>query len=161
MKNVLPGFARIMRYVVLALIIIYVALMLIYTSGSNKPFDKVEKAVEKSLDLSNLTKQDSSKFKRNFGLNAADYEGVMYYSSEFSISAEEVLLVKVHSQEQVQEVTDAIDKRIESRKNDFQGYAPEQEKLLDDSVQSVRGTYIFFASAPKANKYLNAFSKSL
>ena len=85
----------------------------------------------------------------------------MYYSSEFSISAEEVLLVRVADSSQVQEVTSAIEKRIDSRRNDFEGYAPEEVKLLDDAVQSVRGNYIFFASAPKAGEYLSVFSSSL
>lgn len=41
-----------------------------------------------------MKRQDGTALKRNFGLNAADYDGVMYYSSEFSISSEEVLLIK-------------------------------------------------------------------
>ena len=38
---------------------------------------------------------------------------------------------------------------------------PEEVKLLEDAVQSVRGTYIFFAAAPKAEEYLEVFSNSL
>lgn len=41
---------RVMRYVTLLLIVGFVALLLIYTSGSNRPFEKVEKSVEASLD---------------------------------------------------------------------------------------------------------------
>ena len=37
---------RVMRYVTLLLIVGFVALLLIYTSGSNRPFEKVEKSVE-------------------------------------------------------------------------------------------------------------------
>lgn len=50
--------------------------------------------MEASLDKENMKRQDGTALKRNFGLNAADYDGVMYYSSEFSISSEEVLLIK-------------------------------------------------------------------
>ena len=75
---------RVMRYVTLLLIVGFVALLLIYTSGSNRPFEKVEKSVEASLDKENMKRQDGTALKRNFGLNAADYDGVMYYSSEFS-----------------------------------------------------------------------------
>ena len=85
----------------------------------------------------------------------------MYYASEFSISAEEVLVILVKDESQVQEVTEAIDKQAEARKNDFDGYAPEEVKLLEDAKQSVRGRYIFFAAAPKAEEYLEAFSSSL
>lgn len=153
--------ARVMKYVVLVLTIAFVVVLMIYASGSSRPFEEVEDAVSRSLDKSNLTLQDGAAFKREFGLSKADYAGVMYYASEFSISAEEVLVVLVKDESQVQEVTEAIDKQVEARKNDFDGYAPEEVKLLEDAKQSVRGRYIFFAAAPKAEEYLEAFSSSL
>lgn len=152
---------RVMRYVTLLLIIGFVALLLIYTSGSSRPFEKVEKAVEASLDKENLAIQDGRALRRNFGLNSADYAGVMYYSSEFSISSEEVLLIKVKNESQTTEVLSAIEKRIETRKNDFEGYAPEAVRLLEDAKQVVRGKYVFFAAAPEAEKYLEIFNNSL
>ena len=155
------GIARVMKYVVLVLIAAFVAVLMIYASGSSRPFEEVEDAVSRSLDKSNLTLQDGAAFKRKFGLSEADYAGVMYYASEFSISAEEVLVVLVKEESQVQEVTEAIDRQVEARKNDFDGYAPEEVKLLEDAKQSVRGRYIFFAAAPKAEEYLKAFSDSL
>ena len=153
--------ARVMKYVVLVLTIAFVVVLMIYASGSSRPFKEVEDAVSRSLDKSNLTLQDGAAFKREFGLSEADYAGVMYYASEFSISAEEVLVVLVKDESQVQEVTEAIDKQVEARKNDFDGYAPEEVKLLEDAKQSVRGRYIFFAAAPEAEEYLEAFSNSL
>ena len=59
---------RVMRYVTLLLIVGFVALLLIYTSGSNRPFEKVEKSVEASLDKENMKRQDGTALKRNFGL---------------------------------------------------------------------------------------------
>ena len=137
-----PGIAYIMKYVVFVLIIGFVVLLMLFMSGSNKPFEKVSGSVD-------------------FGLNAADYTGVMYYSSGANMSAEEVLLVKVKRDSQVQEVVDAIDERIQSRINDFEGYAPDEVKLLQDAGQSVRGSYIFYACSPDADRYLSIFSGSL
>ena len=156
-----PGIAYIMKYVVFVLIIGFVVLLMLFMSGSNKPFEEVSKSVEDSLDTEALTVQDAALFKRNFGLNAADYTGVMYYSSGANMSAEEVLLVKVKRDSQVQEVVDAIDERIQSRINDFEGYAPDEVKLLQDAGQSVRGTYIFYACSPDADRYLSISSGSL
>ena len=85
---------RVMRYVTLLLIVGFVALLLIYTSGSNRPFEKVEKSVEASLDKENMKRQDGTALKRNFGLNAADYDGVMYYSSEFRFHLKKFFLLK-------------------------------------------------------------------
>lgn len=156
-----PGLAEILKYCVLILIIAYIVILMIFTSGSTKPFAQIEKAVESVLDTKNLKKVDAQGLKRYYGLNSADYDGVMLYSSEVSMSTEEVLLIKVKTKEQVQQVKDAVQKRIENRKKDFEGYAPKQEKLLEEAQLSVRGNYIFMAVAPKAEAYKDAFSKSL
>mgnify|MGYP000703682159 FL=1 len=99
-----------------------------------------------------MKRQDGTALKRNFGLNAADYDGVMYYSSEFSISSEEVLLIKAKSETQTAEISSAIEERIKTRMNDFEGYAPESVQLLEDAKKSVRGKYVFFAAAPGSRK---------
>lgn len=151
----------IFKYVTVLLILIYVIWLMIYASGSTKPFEDVAREVEASLDTSNLVKMDTQEFKRYYGLNGADYQGVLFYSSEFSISAEEVLLVEVKSDKQVQEVRGAIEQRLASRKNDFDGYAPKEVQLLDSAQLKVRGKYIFLAVAPKAETYSEVFAESL
>lgn len=161
MKGVKISAARVMKYVILAVIIIYVAALLIYMSGSSRSFDEVKADVENSLDMSELKEQDSAAFRRNFGLNAADYSGVAYYSAESAISSSEVLLIRIKKDEQIREITDAIENRIDSRRNDFEDYLPEQVKLLDNARQSVRGAYVFYAVSPDADAYLKAFNSSL
>ena len=156
-RSIVP---QIMKYVVFAAVLVYIAVLMAYASGSSRPFEEVEAAVSSALKDSGLKEMDSQMLKRNFGLSA-DYAGVMYYASESSMSAEEVLLIRVSSDKQVQEVTDAVNERIDSRINAFEGYAPEQVKLLEDAQQSVRGRYIFFAVASDAEEYRAVFESSL
>ena len=85
----------------------------------------------------------------------------MYYTTGANMSAEEVLLVRVKDDSRIREVTSAVGQRIESRINDFEGYAPEEVKLLEDARQSVRGKYIFYACSPKADEYTSIFNSSL
>ena len=155
------GRAGILKYVVSAVIIAYIVVLMIFTSGSTKSFAQVEKAVEASLDTSNLKPVGGMGLKRYYGLNSADYEGVMLYSSEVSMSTEEVLLIKVKNEDQVRQVKDAVQKRLENRKKDFDGYAPQQVKLIEQAQLSVRGKFVFLAVAPKAEAYKDAFAKSL
>lgn len=150
-----------MKYVAFAAIIVFIIVMMLFMSGSNKSFSEVKTSVEGALDASELTEQDAASFRRSFGLNEADYAGVAYYSAGSSILASEVLLIRVDNDSQVRTVTDAIDSRIESRKNDFASYIPEQYALLENAKISVRGNYIFYAVSEKADDYLIAFSGSL
>ncbi|MFR6259131.1 MAG: DUF4358 domain-containing protein, partial [Anaerovoracaceae bacterium] len=60
-----------------------------------------------------------------------------------------------------QEVSDAIDKHLAEKKEVYDGYAPEEVKLIEDAQRSVRGNYIFLAVAPKAQEYQEIFNRSL
>lgn len=155
------GAAGVMKYIIFILIIVFVVLLMMYNSGSSRPYEEVRRPLEEALDKESLTEQDAAVFKRNFNLNPADYTGVMYYTTGASISAEEVLLVKVKKESQVQEVVDAVERRNEERINDFEGYAPDEVRLLEDARQSVRGKYIFYACSPKADEYMSVFNSSL
>ena len=50
-----PGISEIAKYIVSVLIIIYVVLLLLFASGSSKPFEDVAAAVSGSLDTQQLT----------------------------------------------------------------------------------------------------------
>ncbi len=156
-----PGSTVVWKYIFAGCIIIYTALVFVYMSGSDRPFKEVKQAVEKKIDTEHMKDVSSQGLKRYYGLNGADYDGVMMYVSTSSMSAEEVLVVKAKNTEQARELEDAIEKRIEERKNVFEGYAPEQVKMLKEAQKSVRGTYVFLAISPDSNSYREAFTKAL
>ena len=151
------GIWKAASYAVFLLLLGYIALLMIYVSGSNRSFSEMEKVI----DTTGMKKLDGQMLKRNFGLNSTDYEGVMYYSSESSIDAEEVLMICVKKSSQTEQVTDAVEQRLQERKKDFEGYLPEQEKLLEEAQTSVRGNYIFYVVSSKASEYRTAFDQSL
>lgn len=153
--------AEVMKYVITALIFGYVVLILLFTGGSSKPFEEVAGSVEASLDSGNLTKQSGQAIKRYYGLNSADYKGAMLYSSDASISVEEVLLIEAKNEAQTTEIREAVERRIEQRRNDFDGYAPEQVQLLENAQVLVRGRFVFMAVSPDAEQYRTAFVKGL
>lgn len=152
---------EILKYTVTALILIYVVVLMIFASGSTKSFEEVAQNLEKSVTSEALQKADAQGLKRYYGLNGADYEGVLLYTSKSSMSAEEILLVRTKSESQAQDVREAVEKRLENRKNDFDGYAPEQVQLLENAELSVRGNFVFLAVSSDAEKYKDVFSKSL
>ena len=146
----------VIKYALVAVIVVYVALLLIFTSGSTKSFAAVEKKVEASLDTKAMKKAGVQGLKRYYGLNSADYEGVMLYTAESSMSAQEILLVKTKTTEQAEEVKAAVEQRRANRRNDFDGYAP---VLSEDGKPPYPGGC--HAVSPKAETYKSVFSKSL
>ena len=157
----MPGITQVMKYVVMVIIIVYIVLLMIYTSGSTKSYETIHKSLTKVLDIKEMKEVDGQGLKRYYGLNSADYDGVMLYTSQSSMSAEEILLIKVKDEGQMNRVKEAVGERMANRKNDFDGYAPEQVQLLEQSQLSVRGKFLFLAVAPKAEAYKETFMKSL
>lgn len=158
-----PGLtvAQICKYILTLMIIAFIVLMMIFTGGSMKSFEEVAGVVEEKIDTDKLVKQDGQALKRYYGLNSADYENVMLYLSEFSISSEEVLMIKVKSEQQLQQVRDAVERRREQRIDAFSGYAPEQVQLLEDSRLIVRGKWLLFVVSSDADTYVSAFDRGL
>lgn len=151
----------ILKYVVAVLIVAYTITLLVVSGGSNKPFEEVSKGVESSVNKEALKKLETQSLKRYYGLNGADYEGVTFYVSTSSMSAEELLLIKAKSEEQVNDIKEAIIDRKETRRQDFDGYAPNEVDLVDASVLQVRGKYVLFVISKDAAKYKKAFTDHL
>lgn len=160
-RSGVPGLTEIAKYLVVAVIIAYIVLLMVYTSGSTKSFDTIKQAVEASLDTTGMKKTDGQGFKRYYGLTAADYDGVMFYTSESSMSAEEILLIKVKDEGQMKRVRETVEKRVANRKNEFEGYAPKQVQLLENAQLTVRGEFLFLAVTLNAETYKETFAKSL
>lgn len=114
-----------------------------------------EETVESVIQGNDLT------FKKIFGLNAADYDGVVYYCPESNMDACELLVVRAAEPEQTDGLVEAINARIDSQKSVFEGYAPKQFEQLGRARVLVRGHYVFYVVSDDADEYARAFLKAL
>ena len=161
MKKSVKIVVLVSKYVLLVCIVLFVAIIFHNTEDSGKSFEMVEKELRQTLDLETLTDCSSQELKRYYSLNSEDYTATMLLTAEESMSAEEILLIKVKDQSQLEEIETAVYKRIESRINDFGTYAPEQTALLEAAEVTMRGDYVFLAVSEHAEEYKEAFIKSL
>lgn len=121
----------------------------------------VATAVTAQLDLSNVQEGTNSDLKKYYGLSASDYEGVVYYAPVSNMDAEELLIIKLKDTSQADTVESAIQSRLETQKNTFDGYGIEQYNLLEKSVLDVKGNYILYVVHADASKADQAFKNSL
>ena len=120
-------------------------------------FDKVSSSVEsEKMELST-----DRYFKKYYGLNAADYDGVLYYAPVSNMDAEELLIVKLKSTDQAEALTEAILKRQAGKEQSFEGYAPEQYALAQNYILDVKGNYILFVIDPNAEVIDSVFAGAL
>ena len=149
------------KFVVVALMIMYVVGLFIFTSGSTKSFEEVAGPVDGMINKRRMAKASERDIKKLYGLNIGEYDGVLCCVSKNNLSAEEVIVVKVKDKSQIKEVKDAIHKRLEGRKDDFHGYAPEEEKYIDDAIVSIRGKFIFMSVGPDSEIQKDTFYNAL
>lgn len=149
------------RYGIVLILILYTGMLFMSKGDSRVPFEKVEASVTKAMDISEMKKGDGRELKRLYGLNAREFEQVCLYYKAETMQVEELLVVRVQNERDAEAVTDAINRRKETQIDNFEGYGPEQVKLLESSVIKVRGRYILFVVSEKAENVEKAFNKSL
>ena len=112
------------RYGLLLVFLIVVIVSLSGKGVSRKSFESVSAAVSSSIRTDKCIKDSERYLKKYFGLNADDYDGVLIYIPATNMYANEVLLIKLKDTSQADTVSAAIEKRIDSQINIFEGYAP-------------------------------------
>lgn len=145
-----------------------VVLMLVFfislasgTGDSDAPFESVSGAVTATLDQTNMTPADNQMIKRLYGLDPAQFEGVMCFSPLTNMAAEEVLLIKLADDSQADAVRAAIEARRDSQMRTFDGYGFEQYAMLEKSIIEVRGNYILYVSSNDPKTTVQAFTDAL
>ena len=61
----------------------------------------------------------------------------------------------------VNQILEAVEKRLETQKNNFENYGTNQYSILKKSVTDVQGNYIMFVVNEKTDPIVKAFEKSL
>ena len=155
-------FLEIARWAVALAAVICLVLMFKADPISDAEPGAVREAVTAQMDLSNVLEADNQMIRRLYGLDIAAYEGCILYYPATNMGAEELLIVKLADPEQAQTVQSAIEKRLQTQKNTFDGYGVEQYDLLTNhAVVEVRGNYVLFAVGQTSDQVRQAFLDAL
>ena len=152
---------EVVKWIVVVLMLVFFLHLIGGNSDSSTPFETVSEAVTATLDQTNMTLADNQMIKRLYGLDPAQFDGVLCYSPTTNMGAEEVLLVKLKSDDQQDAVRAAMEARRDSQMRTFDGYGFEQYAMLEKSVIEVRGNYILFVSANDPQTTRKAFTDAL
>lgn len=150
MKWKLPSL-ELLRWLTVAVAIVLLIRMAGQTPSPEIPLDRLETAALEQFDLSEVQQADNRMIRRLYGLNPADYAGVSLYYPSTNMGAEELLLVKLSDESQKDAVLAAVETRLETQKNSFDGYGVEQTALLNEhALIETRGVYVLFVVCQNA-----------
>ena len=142
-------------------LLVFIILLQMGTPDSKSSLEEVSQAVSGSVSLEGMEESSNQMFKKFYGMNANDYEGVSLYAPASNMDAEEILIIKLKDSSQAEAVTAAVNKRLETQKSSFEGYGIEQFDLLEDHILDVQGNFILYVVHPEASKADQAFKDSL
>lgn len=122
----------------------------------------VRAAVTEHLEPETVLEADNQMIRRLYGLDPAAFEACILYYPATNMGAEELLLVKLADTAQAESVRTAIDKRLQTQKNTFDGYGIEQYDLLSNhAVIEIRGNWVLFAVDADSDDLRQAFLAAL
>ena len=152
---------EIARWAVVLVAVVSLMIMFGGNTVSSAEIADVEAAVTAQIDMTNMLPGDNQMIKRFYGLDPSQFEECILYYPTTNMMAEELLIVKLSDLSQQEMVRSAVEARIATQKNTFEGYGVEQfEMLTNNAVVEVRGNYILFvvngASAAARDAFLRA-----
>lgn len=149
------------RIGMVVILLVFIILLQVGNKNSNSTLNAVTDSVIKAIKVEGMEESSNRMFKKFYGLNASDYEGVTLYAPVTNMNAEELLIIKLKDRSQAESVTEAINSRLETQKSSFEGYGIEQFDLLENHVLDVQGNFILYIVHPDATKADQAFRSSL
>lgn len=159
-KSMLP-LLEVGKWLSLALVVVFIASLLVSGRESAAAFSDVETAVTGAAQLDTMLPADHQMIKRLYGLEPGDYEGITLYYPTTNMGADEILLVKLKSTAQQESVKAAIDTRLAAQLSNFDGYGVSQCEMLERSVTLVQGNYILLVVAEDTAPVVSAFQNAL
>lgn len=157
-KYLIFGIVKLAVFVLLAVFVISLA-----DRGkmSATPLSEMAQQVTAAADLSTMTEGDNQMVRRLYGLDPADYEGIVLYYPADSMDAYELCIVKLSDLSQQQAVLDALQARVDSQISVFESYAPESTALLQNCALRAEGNYVLLIVADDTAPVVQAFTDGL
>ncbi len=158
--SIAPVFTGI-KVLALILMIVFVVSEFSFEKESKAAFSDVSAKVSAKFNMDNVLTGDNQMIKRLYGIDPNEYAGVTLYYPSTNMGSEELLLVKLSDESQKETVRDAMQKRVDSQKKVFEGYAPDQVAMLEKAKIDVEGNYLLMVSSENPDEVVNEFLKAL
>ena len=149
-------FAEVLAVLALAAVML---LLLYKKEPADVPLSEVDRVFTDSFPTDGMEPAKDMRFKRSYGLNAADYEEVLYYIPDNTMSVNEFLVVKCFHEADTEAVLRACEARIAAQKRSFDGYGTNQTALLNQAELYSSGRYVCLFISEHASEWLTAVKK--
>ena len=151
------GTAYLARLFFIAVLFCFLASVYDMNDARNVPISKIEEQLKAKTDIEEMKKCNTRELLEFMGLDFSDYSEVLYYKSRIALDVTELCIIKATSRNDLNDVEDAIEKRVASQINTYQDYGPKQVNQLKNAVVTKQGKFLFYCVAEDPEKYEEVF----
>ncbi|MBQ6582360.1 MAG: DUF4358 domain-containing protein [Mogibacterium sp.] len=138
-------------------------LVLVYGRADAKDADiaEINAALQEQTEITSLQECSARDLLQFLGIDANNYDSFLYYKSGEALGVEEVLILKARNKDELPAARNAVQDRIDSQIRAYEGYGPEQVKMLGSAVVILRGSFLFYCTAPDTEPYEEVFRNAV
>lgn len=148
---------------IVLILILLIFMVSVYSSSNAKDIDldSLEAQLKKKTDINKMQKCSKRNLMQFMALDYNAYDSFIYYKSKEALGVDELLVIKANRKEDLSEVLDAVDKRVESQIKTFEGYGPKQVILLKDAIVYKKGQYLLYCVGKNPDIYQEVFKDAI
>jgi hypothetical protein len=161
MSKIVIDHSRVTKIVLLAVLIIFLAIVYTNANAKNVSMSKIEDQLKSKTDITSMQRCNNRQLMQFMGLDYTNYNGYIYYKSKEALGVDEILIVKVKQRSDLTSVQESVESRIDSQISTFESYGPTQVSLLKNAIVYKKGKYLFYCVAKNPDKYEGVFRHAI
>lgn len=131
------------EYLILAAIVIITFIGLYNVLKIKEPdMANLKTKLLESADLTNMVEGDAQRLRKLYYINKNNLEEFIFFAPKTNMDASEILILKAKSKEDLTELKEKVEARLEKSANSFESYKPDQYELIENKILKVRGNYL-------------------
>ena len=152
---------QVCKTIVLIILCIFIGSNLNMPRVSDKKFEDVQKSTLQDIELKDYVQMSNQEIKRFLNINPQEYENIIFSRIDDPMQADEIVIVQFKSVDQGEQFKEKMKERMVNQKNIYDGYAPDEAKLIDQGIVHIHANYALYVVGNLANDIDYAFEKSL
>lgn len=138
------------EYLILAAIVIITFIGLYNVLKIKEPdMANLKTKLLESADLTNIVEGDAQRLRKLYYINKNNLEEFIFFAPKTNMDASEILILKAKSKEDLTELKEKVEARLEKSANSFESYKPDQYELIENKILKVRGNYLILVVSEK------------
>ncbi len=148
------------EYFILAAIVLVAFIGLYKILEVKEPnMEVLKEKILNTADLSYMTEGDGQRLRKLYYISKNDIEDFIFLAPKTNMDASEVLILKAKSQEDMDELMEKVEARIEKAEKSFESYRPDQYELIKDRILEVRGRYLILVISTDGEEIKSVIDK--